>query len=134
MSYIVNICLHIHKTIQMKDYKSEMIHTSHNHENIVWIKHILFLINYIFILWISFFLQNSFADIARILSDFFRDLDVVPSDVVAGLVLLRQYQKFERETIVSQVLFDLIIYLFIKLYLNWSLNRPFIYCLFLQFY
>lgn len=46
--------------------------------------------------------QNSFADIARLLSDFFRDLDVVPSDVVAGLVLLRKFQKIERESIVNQ--------------------------------
>ena len=47
--------------------------------------------------------QNSFTDIARLLSDFFRDLDVVPSDVVAGLVLLRKFQKIERESIVNQV-------------------------------
>ncbi|XP_078050990.1 inactivation no afterpotential E isoform X2 [Augochlora pura] len=46
--------------------------------------------------------RNSFADIARLLSDFFRDLDVVPSDVVAGLVLLRKFQKIERELIVRQ--------------------------------
>ncbi|XP_057331242.1 diacylglycerol lipase-alpha isoform X3 [Microplitis mediator] len=46
--------------------------------------------------------QNSFTDIARLLSDFFRDLDVVPSDVVAGLVLLRKFQKVERELIVKQ--------------------------------
>nr|CAD7258189.1 unnamed protein product [Timema shepardi] len=47
-------------------------------------------------------IENSFADIARLLSDFFRDLDVVPSDVVAGLVLLRKFQKIEREAIVKQ--------------------------------
>ncbi|CAL4059419.1 unnamed protein product, partial [Meganyctiphanes norvegica] len=45
--------------------------------------------------------SNSFADIARLLSEFFRDLDVVPSDVVAGLVLLRKYQKLERQGIVK---------------------------------
>lgn len=44
--------------------------------------------------------QNSFSDIARLLSEFFRDLDVVPSDVVAGLVLLRKYQKLNRQDIV----------------------------------
>lgn len=44
--------------------------------------------------------RNSFTDIARLLSDFFRDLDVVPSDVIAGLVLLRKFQKLEREAIV----------------------------------
>nr|XP_014281605.2 sn1-specific diacylglycerol lipase alpha [Halyomorpha halys] len=46
--------------------------------------------------------KNSFTDIARLLSDFFRDLDVVPSDVVAGLVLLRKFQKIERESNVNQ--------------------------------
>ncbi|XP_065081564.1 diacylglycerol lipase-alpha isoform X2 [Ochlerotatus camptorhynchus] len=46
--------------------------------------------------------RNSFTDIARLLSDFFRDLDVVPSDVVAGLVLLRKFQKLEREAVVRQ--------------------------------
>lgn len=48
--------------------------------------------------------RNSFTDIARLLSDFFRELDVVPSDVVAGLVLLRKFQKLEREAIVRQVI------------------------------
>lgn len=48
--------------------------------------------------------RNSFADIARLLSDFFRELDVVPSDVVAGLVLLRKFQKLERQTVVRQVI------------------------------
>lgn len=47
--------------------------------------------------------RNSFTDIARLLSDFFRELDVVPSDVVAGLVLLRKFQKIEREAVVRQV-------------------------------
>ncbi|XP_067642320.1 uncharacterized protein inaE isoform X2 [Eurosta solidaginis] len=46
--------------------------------------------------------RNSFTDIARLLSDFFRELDVVPSDVVAGLVLLRKFQRIEREAIVRQ--------------------------------
>uniref|UniRef100_A0A336LAT9 Diacylglycerol lipase-alpha n=1 Tax=Culicoides sonorensis TaxID=179676 RepID=A0A336LAT9_CULSO len=46
--------------------------------------------------------RNSFADIARLLSDFFRDLDVVPSDVIAGLVLLRKFQKLERDSIIRQ--------------------------------
>jgi sn1-specific diacylglycerol lipase len=48
--------------------------------------------------------RNSFTDIAKLLSDFFRDLDVVPSDVVAGLVLLRKFQKLEREAVVRQVI------------------------------
>ncbi|XP_037087617.1 diacylglycerol lipase-alpha-like, partial [Pollicipes pollicipes] len=45
--------------------------------------------------------QNSFADIAQLLSEFFRDLDVVPSDIVAGVVLLRKVQKLERNNIVK---------------------------------
>lgn len=54
-------------------------------------------------MFLFYLLQNSFTDIARLLSDFFRDLDVVPSDVVAGLVLLRKFQKIEREANVNQV-------------------------------
>ncbi|GFT65747.1 sn1-specific diacylglycerol lipase alpha [Nephila pilipes] len=46
--------------------------------------------------------RNNFADIARLLSDFFRDLDVVPSDVVAGLVLLRKIQRYERQATVNK--------------------------------
>lgn len=46
--------------------------------------------------------KNSFADIAKLLSDFFQDLDVVPSDVIASLVLLRNFQKIEEKLIVEQ--------------------------------
>ena len=46
--------------------------------------------------------QNSFADIARLLSEFFRDLDVVPSDVLVGLVLLRKRQQLVRLRTVHQ--------------------------------
>jgi sn1-specific diacylglycerol lipase len=46
--------------------------------------------------------RNSFAEIAKLLSDFFRDLDVVPSDIVVALVLLRKFQKLEREAIIRQ--------------------------------
>lgn len=60
--------------------------------------------------------RNSFADIAKLLSDFFRELDVVPSDVVAGLVLLRKFQKIERQSIVRQVYVQHIIH--IEYYLN----------------
>ena len=49
------------------------------------------------------FLQNSFTEVAKLFTEFFRDLDVVPSDVVAGLVLLRKHQKMRRKHIVSQV-------------------------------
>ncbi|XP_064490017.1 diacylglycerol lipase-alpha-like isoform X2 [Ornithodoros turicata] len=46
--------------------------------------------------------RNSFTEIAKLLSDFFRDLDVVPSDVVAGLVLLRRCQRQDRLRIAAQ--------------------------------
>lgn len=46
--------------------------------------------------------RSSFADIARVLSEFFRDLDVVPSDVVVGLVLLRKRQQLLRFRVVLQ--------------------------------
>lgn len=52
--------------------------------------------------------RNSFADIARLLSDFFRDLDVVPSDVIAGLILLRKFQKIEQKAIVEQVRINIV--------------------------
>ena len=53
----------------------------------------------------SKYFQNSFSDIARVLSEFFRDLDVVPSDVVVGLVLLRQRQQLMRLRVIHQVHF-----------------------------
>ena len=57
-----------------------------------------FSVTYIFI-----FFQNSFSAIARVLSEFFRDLDVVPTDVIVGLVLLRQRQQLQRIRVVLQV-------------------------------
>ena len=54
------------------------------------------------LLLVSFF-QSSFADIANVLSEFFRDLDVVPSDVIVGLVLLRKRQQLLRFRTVHQV-------------------------------
>ncbi|XP_035662248.1 sn1-specific diacylglycerol lipase alpha-like isoform X2 [Branchiostoma floridae] len=46
--------------------------------------------------------QHAFQEIAHLLSEFFIDVDLVPSDVVAGLVLLRQQQKHQRQMIVGQ--------------------------------
>ncbi|XP_048578810.1 diacylglycerol lipase-alpha isoform X2 [Nematostella vectensis] len=39
--------------------------------------------------------ENVYAFIGRTLAEFFQDLDVVPSDFAAGLVLLRRHQKCE---------------------------------------
>lgn len=47
--------------------------------------------------------QNSLAEVAKLFTDFFRDLDVVPSDVIAGLVLLRQSQKENTKRVIEQV-------------------------------
>ncbi|KAL5279792.1 DAGLA.2 family protein [Megaselia abdita] len=41
--------------------------------------------------------RNQITDISRIISDFFMELDVVPSDIAAGFLLLRNFQKLERE-------------------------------------
>ncbi|PIK53148.1 putative sn1-specific diacylglycerol lipase alpha [Apostichopus japonicus] len=43
--------------------------------------------------------QNAFTEIAEIVSDFFRDIDIVPSDILAGLMLLREDQKKRRRAI-----------------------------------
>lgn len=43
------------------------------------------------------------SEIAQLFTEFFRDLDVVPSDIVAGLVLLRHHQKHRMKTIIAQV-------------------------------
>ena len=47
--------------------------------------------------------QNSFSDIAKMLSEFFRDLDVVPSDIAVGLVLLSKRQRLLRLRTIHQV-------------------------------
>ena len=52
---------------------------------------------------ICFYLQSSFSEVAKLFTEFFRDLDVVPTDVIAGLVLLRRHQKVRRKFIVEQV-------------------------------
>ncbi|XP_070190358.1 diacylglycerol lipase-alpha-like isoform X2 [Littorina saxatilis] len=46
--------------------------------------------------------KNSMSEIAQLFTEFFRDLDVVPSDIVAGLVLLRHRQKNHMKGIINQ--------------------------------
>ncbi|XP_052809041.1 diacylglycerol lipase-alpha-like isoform X2 [Mya arenaria] len=46
--------------------------------------------------------KNSMSEIAQLFTEFFRDLDVVPSDVVAGLVLLRRYQSLRQQFTINQ--------------------------------
>ncbi|XP_071942299.1 diacylglycerol lipase-alpha-like isoform X3 [Antedon mediterranea] len=45
--------------------------------------------------------ENAFAEVAELFSEFFRDLDIVPSDVFAGLLLLREEQKRKRNAIIA---------------------------------
>ncbi|XP_033102025.1 sn1-specific diacylglycerol lipase alpha-like isoform X4 [Anneissia japonica] len=45
--------------------------------------------------------ENAFAEVAELFSEFFRDLDIVPSDVFAGLLLLREEQKRKRNVIIA---------------------------------
>ena len=47
--------------------------------------------------------QSSFVEVAKLFTEFFQDLDVVPSDIVAGLVLLRKHQRLHRTYIVHEV-------------------------------
>ena len=62
-----------------------------------------------FLIFIMFlYLQSSFTEVARLFTEFFRDLDVVPSDVVAGLMLLRRQQKTQRKYIMNQVFYAVV--------------------------
>ncbi|XP_076467047.1 diacylglycerol lipase-alpha-like isoform X2 [Babylonia areolata] len=55
--------------------------------------------------------KNSMSEIAQLFTEFFRDLDVVPTDIVAGLVLLRHHQKHRMKTIIAQGTNDVYQYL-----------------------
>ncbi|XP_021355357.1 sn1-specific diacylglycerol lipase alpha-like isoform X2 [Mizuhopecten yessoensis] len=46
--------------------------------------------------------RNSIAEVAKLFTEFFRDLDVVPSDVIAGFVLLRRHQKLQMHHVVTE--------------------------------
>lgn len=48
-------------------------------------------------------LQDAYSEVASLFAEFFRDLDIVPSDIIAGLVLLRQTQRSKRSSILDQV-------------------------------
>ena len=63
----------------------------------------ILLLYHIFYLFFFYHFQSSFTDIAKVLSEFFRDLDIVPSDVIVGLVLLRKRQQLLRLRTIHQV-------------------------------
>ncbi|MBN3314876.1 DGLA lipase, partial [Atractosteus spatula] len=47
--------------------------------------------------------SDAYSEIASLFAEFFRDLDIVPSDIIAGLVLLRQRQRAKRSATLDQV-------------------------------
>ncbi|XP_053278654.1 diacylglycerol lipase-alpha isoform X1 [Pleuronectes platessa] len=47
--------------------------------------------------------SDAYSEVASLFAEFFRDLDIVPSDIIAGLVLLRQTQRSKRSSILDQV-------------------------------
>uniref|UniRef100_A0A8C1PZ28 Diacylglycerol lipase-alpha n=1 Tax=Cyprinus carpio TaxID=7962 RepID=A0A8C1PZ28_CYPCA len=47
--------------------------------------------------------SDAYSEVASLFAEFFRDLDIVPSDIIAGLVLLRQRQRAKRAAILDQV-------------------------------
>ncbi|KAG7473965.1 hypothetical protein MATL_G00101460 [Megalops atlanticus] len=55
--------------------------------------------------------SDAYAEVASLFAEFFRDLDIVPSDIIAGLVLLRQRQRAKRSAILDQANNDIIAFL-----------------------
>lgn len=46
--------------------------------------------------------SDAYSEVASLFAEFFRDLDIVPSDIIAGLVLLRQTQRSKRSNVLDQ--------------------------------
>ncbi|XP_063044505.1 diacylglycerol lipase-alpha isoform X2 [Engraulis encrasicolus] len=55
--------------------------------------------------------SDAYSEVASLFAEFFRDLDIVPSDIIAGLVLLRQRQRAKRSAILDQANNDIIAFL-----------------------
>ncbi|KAG5270351.1 hypothetical protein AALO_G00191680 [Alosa alosa] len=55
--------------------------------------------------------SDAYSEVASLFAEFFRDLDIVPSDIIAGLVLLRQRQRSKRSAILDQANNDIIAFL-----------------------
>lgn len=70
--------------------------------------------------------QDAYSEVASLFAEFFRDLDIVPSDIIAGLVLLRQRQRSKRSSILDQVSLSIIkkkkSYLFACVAKSWNEN------------
>ncbi|XP_061526461.1 diacylglycerol lipase-alpha isoform X1 [Phycodurus eques] len=55
--------------------------------------------------------SDAYSEVASLFAEFFRDLDIVPSDIIAGLVLLRQTQRSKRSSILDQANNDILAFL-----------------------
>ncbi|KAK2913390.1 hypothetical protein Q8A67_001789 [Cirrhinus molitorella] len=55
--------------------------------------------------------SDAYSEVASLFAEFFRDLDIVPSDIIAGLVLLRQRQRAKRASILDQANNDVLAFL-----------------------
>ncbi|KAL6468545.1 hypothetical protein MHYP_G00220690 [Metynnis hypsauchen] len=55
--------------------------------------------------------SDAYSEVASLFAEFFRDLDIVPSDIIAGLVLLRQRQRAKRSAILEQPNNDILAFL-----------------------
>ncbi|XP_071257431.1 diacylglycerol lipase-alpha-like isoform X3 [Salvelinus alpinus] len=55
--------------------------------------------------------SDAYSEVASLFAEFFRDLDIVPSDIIAGLVLLRQRQRSNRGAILDQANNDILAFL-----------------------
>ncbi|NXU12079.1 DGLA lipase, partial [Pardalotus punctatus] len=54
---------------------------------------------------------DAYSEIAYLFAEFFRDLDIVPSDIIAGLVLLRQRQRAKRSAVLDEANNDILAFL-----------------------
>uniref|UniRef100_A0A2D4GDU5 Uncharacterized protein n=1 Tax=Micrurus corallinus TaxID=54390 RepID=A0A2D4GDU5_MICCO len=55
--------------------------------------------------------SDAYSEIAYLFAEFFRDLDIVPSDIIAGLVLLRQRQRAKRNAVLDEGNNDILAFL-----------------------
>uniref|UniRef100_A0A8C1GGN2 Diacylglycerol lipase-alpha n=1 Tax=Cyprinus carpio TaxID=7962 RepID=A0A8C1GGN2_CYPCA len=55
--------------------------------------------------------SDAYSEVASLFAEFFRDLDIVPSDIIAGLVLLRQRQRAKRAAVLDQANNDVLAFL-----------------------
>ncbi|XP_069755183.1 diacylglycerol lipase-alpha isoform X2 [Narcine bancroftii] len=55
--------------------------------------------------------SDAYSEVAFLFAEFFRDLDIVPSDIIAGLVLLRQRQRAKRFAVLDEANNDILAFL-----------------------